>query len=71
MLKAYLTKKELVSTLKEMKITTKDDLRSEILASERRLKLRIGKVRNDLAGRIANLALTTPTRKEFEEIKHN
>jgi len=54
-----------------MKIATKDDLRSEILASERRLKLRIGKVRNDLAGRIANLALTTPTRKEFEEIKHN
>lgn len=64
-----LTKTELIATLKGMRLATKDDLKKEIGASERRLILRMGKVRNDLAARIANVALTTPTRTEFEKLK--
>ena len=53
---------------------TKDDLKDfatkdSILASERRIKLRIGKVRNELAQRIAQLATSTPTAREFDKLK--
>ncbi len=75
-----LTKTELIRTLKDLKIVTQPELattlkemgvatKNDILASERRLKLRMGKMKNELATRIANLALTTPTSKEFEELK--
>lgn len=50
-------------------IVTKSDLKNEIVKSERRLVRRIGQVEKGLRNSIANLAETTPTRKEFSELK--
>ena len=71
-IKNMATKSDLTSmaTKEDIKnMATKDDLKNEILASERRIVRRLGKVKADLAGRIASLALTTPTIKEFKELK--
>lgn len=59
-----LTEEGLVRILKELHIATKED----ILTSERRTKLRMGKMRNDLASRIAKLATSTPTNRQFDEL---
>ena len=78
-----LTTENIVPILKRAGFVTKDDLtnfakksdlknlatKDDILASERRMKFRMGKIRNDLALRIAKLATETPTYKEFETFK--
>lgn len=67
-----LTKKELIKALKEIGVATKSDisgLRFDMTKLERRLILRMGKMENSLRQAIADLAETTPTRKEFEELK--
>jgi hypothetical protein len=47
------------------KLATKDDL----LKTERRLKRRMGQHRNEIIVRIGKLATSTPSRKEFDELK--
>lgn len=73
-----LTENRLIKILKDMNLATKgdlknfatkDDVNSAIVSSERIIIRKIGQVKNDLAGRIANLALTTPTIREFEKLK--
>jgi uncharacterized SAM-dependent methyltransferase len=85
-----LTKTELVKTLKEIGVATKDDVRqivkemgvatkndlkSELGKSERRLErrlvIRMNKMGRTLQQSIADLAETTPTRQEFEILKHS
>lgn len=55
------------------KLVTKDDLKSEFGKSEhrleRRLVVRMNKMERSLRQSIADLAETTPTRQEFEELK--
>ncbi len=48
---------------------TKDDLKNEISGSERRLTRRLGKMEKSLRQSITDLAETTPTRTEFEDLK--
>jgi len=55
----FATKTDMPSILKEYGVATKDDVENSVLASERRMKLRLGKVRNDLAQRIAKVAITS------------
>lgn len=62
---SQLIKTVLIETLRELNIATKED----VLASERRLKLRIGKTRNDLAEKIANLATASPTLRDFKKLE--
>lgn len=62
----FVTKSDFPKILNQYGVATKSDVqntvRSEMLASERRLKLRIGKIRNDLAQRIATVAIDTHTK---------
>lgn len=53
--------------MKEAGFATKSDVDSSVLASERRLKLRIGQVRNDLAARIAKVAVNSHA--EYAKLK--
>ena len=65
-LKNFATKEDL------KKLATKDDLKAlegKIDSLERRLKLRMGKHKMEILMAMAKLATTTPTRKEFEELK--
>ncbi|MDZ7586924.1 MAG: hypothetical protein U0946_04160, partial [Patescibacteria group bacterium] len=79
-----LTKADLISTLKEVGVVTKkdlinyptkDDLKTELGKSEhrleRRLVIRMNKMERSLRQSIASLAETTPTRQEFEVLKHS
>ena len=56
--------KSLVSKGELQKIISK-----EIAGSERRIKRRMGKEHNEIKTRIAKVATTTPTYKEFKELK--
>ena len=49
--------------------SAKDELRGEIGGLERRLKLRMGKMRTNLLRAIGNLATSTPTMRAFRELK--
>lgn len=60
-----LTRNELIKILKDMGIATKKDLGS----LERRLVVKMNKMEKGLRQSIADLAETTPTRQEFEELK--
>lgn len=83
-----LTKIELVKTLKEIGVATKDDIRliigeeitkrklttkDDLVKSEKRLErriiIRMNKMERSLHQSIADLAMTTPTRGEFEILK--
>ena len=87
-----LTRRELVKTLKEVgvatkddvrqivgeeivkrRLVTKDDLKTELGKSERRLErklvIRMNKMERSLSQSIADLAETAPTRQEFETLK--
>ena len=46
-----------------------DGIEAKIGETERSLKLRISKVQIDLAGRIANVSITSPTMKMFNELR--
>ena len=50
---------------------TKTDLKSELGKSERRLVIRMNKMEKNMRQSIANLAETTPTRREFEDLKQS
>jgi hypothetical protein len=69
------TKADLISTLKEVGVVTKDDLKMELGKSEhrieRKLVIKMNKMERSLRQSIANLAETTPTRQEFEILKHS
>jgi len=78
-----LTKSDLAEALKgvekrigggEKRLETKIDERADAIEkkigkTERSLKLRISKVQIDLAGRIANVSITSPTMKMFNELR--
>ncbi|MDP1722726.1 MAG: hypothetical protein Q8L37_05950 [Candidatus Gottesmanbacteria bacterium] len=78
-----ITKDDLKTVLKELNIATKDDLKpfatkddlkglstkDDLLHLERRLKLRMGKHRNEIFTMVGNLATSTPSRREFESLK--
>ncbi|OGD56436.1 hypothetical protein A3I57_03515 [Candidatus Beckwithbacteria bacterium RIFCSPLOWO2_02_FULL_47_23] len=64
-----LTKTVLVKTLKEMGMATKDDILKSEHRLERRLVIRMNKMERGLRLSIADLAETTPTRREFETLK--
>ncbi len=72
--KKYATKTDL------QRFSTKDDLKSmesrqdkkmqeSLLHLERRLKLRMGKHRNETFAMFGKLATSTPSRREFNELK--
>lgn len=60
-----LTKDDIRDVLKEIGVATKDDL----LHLEQRLKLRMGKHRNEIFAMFGKLATSTPSRREFTELK--
>lgn len=71
-----LTKSELITTLKEIGVATKDDLRQlrggleeKIDKLERSLKRRMGVERNKILTTVGRLATTTPTLTAFRELK--
>lgn len=75
-----LTKADLISTLKEVGVVTKkdlinyptkNDLNTGLGKLERRLVIRMNKMERSLRQSIASLAETTPTRQEFEVLKHS
>lgn len=70
-LKEYgvLTKDLLPTALKEYGVATKTDLHTEILKSEKRTAIRLTKVKNDLAGRIVNVAVAKEERSKVEKIE--
>ena len=71
-LKNFATKDDLkrFATKDDLKnFATKDDLKGEIGKSERRIVIRMNKMERGLIQSIADLAETTPTRQEFEELK--
>lgn len=55
--------------LKELGVVTKKDLDESLLHLERRLKLRMGKHRTEIFAMFGRLATSTPSRREFEELK--
>lgn len=64
----------MIKILKEMGIATKKDLvgfatKKDLGGVERRLVIRMNKMERSLRQSIADLAETTPTRQEFEELK--
>lgn len=59
----FATKKDLEN------FATKSDVVDIVLASERRLKLRMGKQKREITDLMVKLAETTPTRKEFNVLK--
>ncbi len=75
-----LTRDDLKAVFKDLGVTTKDDLKSmesrqdkkmqeSLLRLERQLKLRMGKHRNELFAMIGRLTTSTPSRREFEQLK--
>ncbi len=68
-----ISKSNLSEALKEYGVVTRSELKSvlnsEILKSERRTAIRLTKVKNDLAGRIANLAVAKEERSKVEKIE--
>jgi len=64
-LKNFATKTDLKN------FATKTDLKSELGKSERRLVIRMNKMEKNMRQSIANLAETTPTRREFEDLKQS
>lgn len=62
-------KVELLEALKEYGVVTRSELSSEILKSERRTAIRLTKVKNDLAERVANLAVAKEERSKVEKIE--
>ena len=64
-----LTKSELIATLREIKVATKDDIETSVEGSERRMKRYIGKIKREIMTTMSKLALTTPTKTEFNELK--
>ena len=69
----FITKDNMVPILKEAGFATKDDVENSIMASEKRVtkKLirKLNEVKRDLTQKIANLATTTPTYKEFKQLE--
>lgn len=67
------TKTEILEALKEYGVVTHSELKSvlrdEILKSERRTAIRLTKVKNDLANRIANVAVAKEERSKVEKIE--
>lgn len=61
-------KSEIPQILSEYGVVTHTGLKQEILKSERRTAIRLTKVKNDLADRIANLALAKEERSKVERI---
>ncbi len=64
-----LTKDDLKAVIKELGVVTKKDLEKSLLHLERRLKLRMGKHRTEIFAMFGRLATSTPSRREFEELK--
>lgn len=68
-----ISKSNLSEALKEYGVVTRSELKSvlnsEILKSERRTAIRLTKVKNDLAERIANLAVSKEERSKVEKIE--
>ena len=62
-------KSDLPKILSDYGVVTKTDLKQEILKSERRTAIRLTKVKNDLANRIANLALAIEERSKVDKIE--
>lgn len=62
-------KVELLEALKDYGVVTRSEMSSEILKSERRTAIRLTKVKNDLAERIANLAVSKEERSKVEKIE--
>ncbi len=67
--KDLITKSNVVGILKEAGFATKDDVENSVKASERRIVRRMNVIKRDLTQRIATVAINTPTRKEFNELK--
>lgn len=67
--KKPLTISTLVSTLKKLGIVTKTDLKSSLEGLERRLVRRMNKQKREIMTAMAKLALNSPSRKEFDELK--
>lgn len=68
----FATKKDLenLATKSDLvKFATKTDVVDIVLASERRLKRRMGKQEREITDLMVKLAETTPTRKEFNVLK--
>ena len=63
------SKKDLPKAFQEYGVATKDDVDTVILHSERRTAIRLTKVKNDLAQRIANLAVAKAERNKVERIE--
>lgn len=68
-----ISKSNLSEALKEYGVVTRSELKSvlnsEIVKSERRTAIRLTKVKNDLAERIANLAIAKEERNKVEKIE--
>lgn len=68
-------KQDLATKTDLKNFATKTDLKSELGKSERRLErrlvIRMNKMERSLCHSIANLAETTPTRREFEDLKQS
>lgn len=62
-------KGELPQILSDYGVVTKIDLKQEILRSERRTAIRLTKVKNDLAQRIASVAVAKEERAKVERIE--
>ncbi len=68
-------KRDLTTKTDLKNFATKTDLKNELGKSEHRLErklvIRMNKMERNLRQSVANLAMTTPTRREFEDLKQS